>query len=497
MMRLRHWVACVATGAVMALGQAPLFWWPAVPLGFVALLWLLRSADAAPGRGMWAAGVGYFAASLFWIVEPFFIEPEIHGWMAPFALVLMAGGMALFWAVPGWLAGKVASGAPRLVALGAGLLVFEWLRGWVLTGFPWAMLGHALIDTPLVHLAALGGASLLSLVLILPALLVHLSTRALPSAALALAGAAVLTGGWLWGARLPPAPDHGPQIVRLVQPNTPQDEKWRPENALPFFLRHLDLTEAPSDTPPDLILWPETAVPFYLEHPGQGLEMMADAASAHPTAPMIGFGVQRMSADELFFNSFAVLTADEKVTHVFDKHHLVPFGEYIPLSGWLLGTPVGGLAGRALEGYTAGPGPLLLDLGPLGQVLPMICYESIFARHVRAVARPDWIAQVTNDAWFGDLTGPFQHLAQARLRAVEFGLPVLRAANTGVSAAIDARGQIVAQIPLGEMGFIDAPLPRALPPTPYSRLGDMPVVLVLLGLWLAAFVRAYASARKR
>ncbi|TVP70851.1 MAG: apolipoprotein N-acyltransferase [Rhodobacteraceae bacterium] len=489
-----------ALGALAATGQAPLGWWP-VTIAALALLFHILPPAAGPralALRLWLAGTGYFAGALFWIVEPFFIEPEIHGWMAPFALVLMAGGMALFWGGAGLLGGWLAQGRARLVALAAALVALELLRGWVFTGFPWAMLGHALIGTPLMHLAAITGAGGLSL-LITGAALGPVLARAWTGRALgtAIAGA-VLAGGWLWAGAQTELPPDRDAIIRLAQPNAPQDEKWLAENTFLFFNRLLDQTAFPTEPAPDLILWPETAVPFMLEYAGDGLQIMAETAALHGPDTRIGFGVQRLE-DERFFNSLAILTTAGEITHIYDKHHLVPFGEYIPLSEWLMGTPIGGLAGRALQGYTPGPGPALLDLGPLGVALPLICYESIFPRHLRTAERPDWILQITNDAWFGELTGPFQHLAQARLRAVEQGLPVLRVANTGVSAFIDARGGIAAELALGVTGFLDGPLPGALPPTLYSRFDDAPIwvllALILAGAGYPALIRSRIKGR--
>ncbi len=473
-----------ALGVLAAAGQAPLGWWP---LSLVALAALFRALPlaAAPrawGGRLWLAGTGYFGAALFWIVEPFFIAPEIHGWMAPFALIFMAGGMALFWAGAGWMAARAAAGRARLIALAAALVLLELLRGLVLTGFPWAMLGHGLIGTPLMQLAALTGAGGLSLILLLAALLPQLAIGLGKRAAGALAAVALGSALWLWGATRTELPPDRDQVVRLVQPNAPQDEKWREDNIYRFFTRLLDLSAEPASPAPDLILWPETAVPFLLEHAGDGLWMMADAAAAHGPDTLLGFGVQRLEGGR-YFNSLALMDTEAEVLDIYDKHHLVPFGEYVPLIGPLLPPGYAGFAAQQLRGYSPGPGPVLLDLGPLGRALPLICYEAIFPRHLRSAARPDWIVQITNDAWFGELTGPYQHLAQARLRAVEQGLPLLRVANTGVSAVIDARGDLVATRDLGVTGHLDAPLPSALPPTLYARFGDWPMIALLLALF--------------
>lgn len=474
-------------GVLAAAGQAPLGWWPLSILA-LGVVFAILPMDGTPREWalrLWLSGTGYFAAALFWIVEPFLIAPEIHGWMAPFALVLMAGGMALFWGLAGWGAAWLAQGRARLMALVVLLVVGEMLRGWVFTGFPWAMLGHGFIGTPLMQLAAITGAGGLSLLLVLAAVLPVLGRSIAPRIAGGLATIALLAAGWVWGATQTDLPPPRDATIRLAQPNAPQAEKWREEMMVVFFHRLLDQTEQPAENVPDLVVWPETAVPFLLEYPGEGLWMMADAAAQQGMQTRVAFGVQRVEGGR-FFNSLAVLNTGEEITHIYDKHHLVPFGEYIPLAEWLMGTPIGGLAGQALQGYSPGPGPALLDMGALGTVLPLICYEAIFPRHLRSDARPDWILQITNDAWFGNLTGPYQHLAQAQLRAVEQGLPLLRSANTGVSAFIDARGGIVSALPLNETGVLDGLIPGALPPTFYARNGDWPVLLALALLLLPA-----------
>jgi apolipoprotein N-acyltransferase len=477
-------LAAPVFGAVMSLGQAPLGWWWATLLAGMGLFALLPQIPRAAMRWLWLAGIGYFGVALLWIIQPFFINPVAHGWMAPFALVLMAGGMALFWAG----AGLMARFGPAMVAVA--LLALELLRGWVFTGFPWAMLGHVLIDTPLVQLASLGGAGLLSgLVLVVMVLPVQAQMRG--RAFGGVAALALLAGAWGWGlARIPDTPMPSGPVVRLVQPNAPQEEKWDQDRALFFFERMLAQTAALAPAPPDLVVWPETSVPFLLSYPGAALILMAEAASTQGPDTTIAFGVQRLDAGR-YYNSLALLDTAGRVGQVYDKHHLVPFGEYIPFADWIAGSPVGGLAGQALQGYSAGPGPRLLDLGPLGRALPLICYEAIFPRHTRTATRPDWLLHVTNDAWFGTLSGPYQHLAQARLRAVEQGLPLLRSANTGISAGFDSYGRPLGSIALGMDEFLDIALPPALPPTPYARWGDGP-------LWalLAALALGIAAARR-
>ena len=472
------------TGALVAVGQAPLgWWWLALP----ALALLIRQVGQG-GRGAvwlaWFAGAGHYAAALNWIVEPFLIEPEVHGWMAPFAVLLLCFGLALFWAVAAFLGARGRwPGIGFAVALGAA----ELARGYVLTGFPWAALGHVWIGHAPMQVAALVGPSGLTLLTLLAAGLLAL-WRPVP----VLAGAVLVAAGFgygLWREALP-APAAQGAVLRLVQPNAEQGLKWEPEQARTFFERQLDFTMAGAR--PDLAIWPETAVPYLLEDYPEVAERIGAAGRGRPVA----VGIQRVEGWR-FWNSLAVIGPEGRVTQHYDKHHLVPFGEYIPF-GDVLYDWFGLVAFAAQQGngYSAGPGPAVLDLGPgLGKVLPLICYEAVFPQGLRAAPdRADWILQITNDAWFGEWTGPYQHLAQAQLRAVEQGLPFVRVANTGVSALIDARGRVVDSLPLGEAGYLDVVLPGALAAPPYARWGEGPVLLLLAGLGLGLVLAARRKA---
>ncbi|WP_370205696.1 apolipoprotein N-acyltransferase [Pararhodobacter marinus] len=483
--RLLPYLTALIAGALAASGQAPWGFWPLALAGMALILWITARAPgpAAVFRRALVAGLGQFLPVMVWIVDPFLVDAATTAWMAPFALLLMAGGMALFWAVPLWIAARSSNRPRARIWRGAlALVAFEALRGILFTGFPWALSGHVWIGTPVDQIAALGGPLLLSaLTLSLAAALAGAAIRAGQGdwrrAALALILAPLALGGtWVWGSQrlAQPLPEGPGQILRLVQANVPQDLKWRYDLVRPFFERHLDLSAAPADpalgAAPDLVLWPETSAPFLLDRPGDGLQMIA-AASQVPSV----IGIQRRNEAGQYFNTLALIDTEGAVQAIYDKHHLVPFGEYVPLIGdWAARQGWGGLAAQVLSGYTPGPGPELMDLGPAGRALPLICYEAVFPRNLRGTERPDWLLQSTNDAWFGERIGPFQHFAQARLRAIETGLPLARVANTGISAMVDARGRVTAALPMGQMGALDAALPGALPPTPYARTGDLP-----------------------
>ncbi|WP_304619779.1 apolipoprotein N-acyltransferase [Paracoccus sediminilitoris] len=477
-------------GAVGALGLAPFGIWAAPPIVLSILIW--RLARKRPAGVFWhalVAGFGWFALALFWIVEPFLVEPEIYGWMAPFALVLMALGGALFWALPAWLA-AIWSRNWRWQAIGiaTALALSDWLRGWIFTGFPWALIGHGWIDTPVAQLAAWGGAlGLGAFTLALAALPTVLWRPDWTRAAAHLPGAlaVILSVGAAWAfglARLAgPGPADTDLTVRIVQPDATQHLKWDPEWSQVFFERLLSLSNEAG--PRDLVIWPETAVNFLLEDASAILPAMSDAAGA----PLV-MGIQRREGSR-YFNSLALVQPGGQVTQLYDKFHLVPFGEYIPWGDLMARFGVGAFAAQQGNGYSSGSGPQVIEEPGLPPFQPLICYEAIFPQHLRNLStRPAWILQATNDAWFGNISGPYQHLAQARLRAIESGLPVARAANTGVSAMIDAKGRIRDQLGMRQMGKIDAPLPGALPPTVWIRVGDAPL-LVLLGLLMLATLR--------
>lgn len=468
-------------GAVAALGHAPLYLWP-LTLGGLALLTAIvaRVPRGAGWIGL-LGGAGYGAVALSWIVEPFLIEQETYGWMAPFALALMALGLGAFWATAAFAA-RALPLRSHAFGFAVTLTAVEYLRGHILTGFPWAMPGHVWISTPVAQAAAFVGPTGLTLgLLLLAAALSMARLRPIATAALTLA---VAWGAGLWTLSQPMPPDR-PVTLRLVQPNAEQALKWDPDQAQMFFDRLLTATAtAPR---PDLVIWPETALPYLLERHPELAPMIASAAQDAPVA----LGVQRVEGSR-YWNSLTVIEPTGVIGQTYDKHHLVPFGEYIPLGDLaysLLGLQA--FAAQHGAGYTAGEGPKLIDFGPkMGRALPLICYEAVFPQDVNAAPeRADWLLQITNDAWFGTLTGPFQHADQARLRAIEQGLPMIRVANTGVTAVYDARGRERAALPFGTAAHLDAALPAALPATWFSRMGELPGLLWLAGLGLALIRR--------
>ena len=465
-------------GVITGLGQAPYDLWPVTIVGLAVFLALYRHDDA-PRRAAfhaWCFGLGYFAFGLRWIVEPFLVDIARHGWMAPFALALMAGGAGLFWATAGFLAARFAPG--RALFFGVFLVGAEVTRSLILTGFPWALLGHVWVSTPMAQLAAFGGPHLLTLLTVFAAwsLVLFVKGRVLVGGA-SIVGLALIAYLARPGIVEPTSPDAA--VVRLVQPNAPQHQKWDPVFRNLFVDRMIALTGA--GEVPDLVVWPETAVPFLLNHIQDDMSPMVDAARG---APLV-FGIQRADEQQTYHNSLVVMGAGGKLRSIYDKRHLVPFGEYVPGAALLGKAGASGLARNLGTGFTPGIDPGPVSLPGIGPAIPLICYEGIFAEEISdGGARARLILLITNDAWFGKAAGPYQHLAQAQLRAIEQGLPMVRVANTGITAMIDAHGRITDMIPLGEEGAIDVALPPSRPPTFYAQWGEAPVIALLFALML-------------
>lgn len=515
----RRMAMAFLAGAVAALGQAPFGLWPMTILG-LATVRLMAGPLLSPRQAAvlwWAAGAGYFALALSWIIEPFLVDVARHGWMAPFALVLMSAGLALFWGAAGATAQAVIQGFEPKNArdhfanempkpLGQDLLfactitlafvIFGYVRGVIFTGFPWALPGHVLISTPILQFAQLGGAMMLTFIIM--ALAMTLPTLRHRPMVCAPLWAAALAGVLLLGQALTPpiGETAGRPIVRIVQPNVPQAEKWDPTYSTQHFDRTLAMTAQPAEPgkSPDLIVWPETSVPAWLDQVPHLMPILSEAAG---DKPMI-FGINRSDGRRVY-NSLVQLGQGGQISATYDKNHLVPFGEYIPLGDILGRFGLRGMAQRDGNGFSPGPGPDILDIPGIGATLPLICYEGVFPGDIAAApTRPEVLMLITNDAWFGTISGPYQHLAQARLRAVEQRLPMIRAANTGVSAMIDPAGRITGALALGNAGILDLPLPLPGSAPLYSRIGDGPLVLgSLFALGLIALIRRRRAKRFR
>jgi apolipoprotein N-acyltransferase len=533
--RMSRWhrgLTAVAAGAASVLAMPPFFLWPVLFVTLPLLVFLIDHAVAtAPRRkpahaafAAWLFGFGYFLAGLFWIGEAFLVEAEKFAVLMPFAVMAMPAGLALFWAGAAAAASVLwRPGWQRIVILALLLTLAEWLRGHVLTGFPWNVLGYALTAPDvLMQSASLFGIYGLTLIAVIlfawPLVAWSDASQVRPQPGVspyraavvpAIASLSVIAALAAWGAlRLAgDRPADQSVRIRLVQPSIPQHEKWRPEFQRRNFDRHLDLSRRNSGGAIDdakgidLVVWPEAAMPFLALDTPAALEAIGKVvpAGGHLVAGLIRVEPAPLNSGRRrrILNSLAVFEPGGRPVAVYDKTHLVPFGEYLPLQETLEAIGLEQLT-RIRGGFDVGPSPRpLLRVAGLPAFAPLICYEVIFpGTVVQSDERPAALLNLTNDGWFGNTTGPRQHFHQARVRAVEEGLPLIRSANNGISAIVDPFGRVAARLDLDVAGTMDAVLPGRLPPPAYARWGDA----IFWGLWLAvaaALAACHVYARYR
>ncbi len=506
-------------GALSVFAMAPFLAWPIMFVTFPVLIWLLdavalRGDDLAPLSSYrkrilnaaavgWGFGFGYFLLSTYWIGYAFYVDAERYAALMPLAVASLAAALGLFYAVAGALSAALwRRGYARIAGFVFAFFCAEAARGYLFTGFPWNLFGEGVAanDAHMQMAAYIGvyGLTLAALFIFsAPAAAISAPQARLArlwtpiSLALFALSASYLFGSYRLGEV---AGEVEGARVRIVQPNIAQVDKWKPENRSWIFERALELslhgTSGEDISRFTHVIWPESSVPVLFGfNDGIFSPQVRDRLAAiipHGTSLIIGAeraeGEQPAQGGYRFdrvFNSLFVLEEGAKINAVYDKNHLVPFGEYVPLQNVL--TAIGFRAfSHQLDGFQAGFNKATIMHTPRAPAfLPLICYEIIFPGRVEnETKRPGWLVNVTNDAWFGASTGPYQHLYQARIRAVEEGLPVMRAANTGVSAVIDPFGRVLAQLDLGIAGALDYALPRALPVTFYEKM-RLPVFIVL------------------
>jgi len=489
----RAWATALGLGALGALALPPVHAVPVLLLVVPGLLLLLdgRTPRQAAAIGF-AFGMGHHIAGLYWISHALLTEPERYGWLVPIAVPGIALPLALFLVPVAMAAAWLRQGWPRVVGFAGAWALAEMARGVLFTGFPWNLIGTVwAFDALPLQAAAFVGVHGLGLATLLVAASPLLGWRGVAGAAgaLLLLGAASVARLW------PEEPAPEPVALVLVQGNIAQEVKWRDDMRLPIFLRYVQFTrqgaEAAAEAMPGariVVVWPETASPFLLDEDPEAIRL---ASEALPEGALLLAGSVRVRRGPdgrvaEVFNALVALDHGGAVLGVYDKAHLVPFGEYMPLAGLL---PVRVVRG-AMD-FSAGPGRVAMALPGLPAFVPLICYEAIFPGAVMpAGERPGWLVNVTNDAWFGVSAGPFQHLAAARLRAVEEGLPMARAAQTGISAVFDARGREAGRLGLGQQGVLVSPLPAAGAPTLMARTGLwLPLALALAALGAAILRR--------
>jgi apolipoprotein N-acyltransferase len=486
--RLTGWPRLVlgaGLGAASTLAMPPWHWLPVLWISFPLLLWLLEGCRTGKDAALlgWSFGFGHFAVGLNWITNAFYVDAETHGAFAIPAVAALCALFGLYTAAVTALVHRLpheAEGLPydrtptaltRAVTFALLWTTVEWVRGWLFTGFPWNPMGAVWAAWPeMIQITSVIGVLGLSMVTMfavcLPAIL-EPAPRMDLAWAWAVAPMLLLTAFGVFGAvRLGSAevtmvPD---VTLRLVQPNIAQADKWRPGLRERHFLDHVQMSGGAGIERVTHVIWGEAAVAFALDR--DETRRRAAVSMLRPGGALLT-GVPRAAAGESgleeIFNSLLVIDSSGSVAAAYDKTHLVPFGEYLPLRGLI---PFRKLTEGTMD-FSAGPGRTTLAVNGLPPFSPLICYEAIFSGAVTGTPapdgrRPEWLLNVTNDSWFGDTSGPRQHLVSAQLRAVEEGLPLVRVANTGISAVIDPFGRILGQIELNTRGTLDAPLPHRL-----------------------------------
>ncbi len=501
-------------GALGVLAQAPFDFWPVLFVTLPVLVWLIDGLVAQHGEAPykegrralfksafatgWAFGFGAFLFGLYWIGKAFLVEAGVYIFLMPIAMTLMPAGLALFYALAVALSALYwKPGLSRVLTLALALALGEGLRGTIFTGFPWNTFGHVFLgESGLSQLSAIFGPYALSFFCVLifaaPAIGLFKSGRRFKPFAVAIAALLLFSiGGHI---RLYYAPnDTVPNVrLRLVQPNIAQSDKWRPGKAGPIYQTMLKLSGLQSPQYENglkqvtHLIWPETALPFLMARSKQALDGIDALLPDHvtlitgalrttnqPTTPQ-GISTRKV------YNSLLVLDGKANIIRTFDKKHLVPFGEYLPLKSTLESIGLRKIV-QVRGTFETGKTPRLIKLANAPPFAPLICYEVAFPREVvEKGERPQWLVNVTNDAWYGVSTGPHQHFAQARMRAIEQGLPMVRVANTGISGVIDPYGRVQKSLGLATAGIIDAALPTAISPTLYARFGSAIFWLVIL-----------------
>jgi apolipoprotein N-acyltransferase len=512
----RRLIAFVA-GALSVLALAPFNAWPVLFVTFPTLIWLLDGASAGRFGGVFAAaatgwwfGFGYFTAGLYWIGYAFLVDAPTFGWMLPFAVIGLPAVLAIYTALGTAFARMLWSrGASRVLALGVALTAAEWLRGHAFTGFPWNAFGYVLAS-PLAlaqsaSLVGLWGLTFIAIVVFAsPATLADEpedTRRPWLPLALALVVLAGLGGYGAWRLDRTPTRFVDKVHLRIMQPNLQQDVRFNyaaRDAVMQHYIALSDRTSGPnSQGMRDVthLIWPESPFPFFL---ARDADALAQITQLLPQGAVLITGAMRLAepvdrADPHAYNSIYVIGHDGSIEALYDKVHLVPFGEYLPFEHALERLGLQELT-KQRGGFLPGDRHRLIAIPGAPLALPLICYEVIFAEEAMpAGPRPGWIVNVTNDGWFGISTGPYQHFQQARTLAIEEGLPLVRAANTGISAVVDPLGRIVNALPLGQEGVLDSDLPRPVAATLYARVGDAPAAIIVALAFVLVIRRRFRS----
>lgn len=476
----------MALGVCATLALPPFFVFPLLIVSCSGLYWMVSgspSPRAAFFTGWWW-GLGFFVSGLYWICISLTIDMARFGWLIPFALIGLNGIIALYPALACWLYRRTNIGGI------AGILLFcvlwsltEYMRGILFTGFPWNYIGYTWTITPATmqpaSIVGIHGLTLLTILLAtLPAGLGYGYSKRI-----------FLTTWMLWAVcvawgvmRIPAEVAYDDTVnLRIVQANIPQELKWNNQHEVKGVQKHLSLSLQESDRPITHLIWPETAIVYALNHEPQLIRMLRNML--HEKKVLLTGALRTEDDVDTFkvWNSVYAIDAKHGIASFYDKHHLVPFGEFVPFRSIL---PVGKITHGSVD-FSRGEGAVSLPIPNAPDVSPLVCYEAIFPdQAVAPDSRPGWLLNLTNDAWFGRSTGPYQHFNMVRVRAVEQGLPLIRAAGTGISAVIDPYGRIVASLDLNQTGIIDSLLPLPITQTFYAEHGNVNYVIMLLSIMI-------------
>jgi apolipoprotein N-acyltransferase len=500
----RRAIIAFVAGAASALAMAPINAWPVLFVTFSVLVWLVDGSAAGRFSGVWRAagagwcfGFGYFLAGLYWTGYAFLVDAKTFGWLLPVAVCGLPAACGVYVALG--LAGARlmwVRGPARIPALAVALTATEWLRGHLLSGFPWNAFGYALTE-PLALAQSLSLIGIWGLTFLTVAVCASPAVLAddrkdtphpygAPIAALIVLAA--LAGYGAVRLRMNATTYVSGVRLRIMQPNLQQDEKFNytaKNDVMARYLRLSDRATGPrSKGVRDVthLIWPESAFPFFLTREPEALAQITNLIK--PNTELITGAVRAAEPgpgerEARAYNSIYVIDPDGSIRAIYDKVHLVPFGEYLPLGFVLEKIGLQNLT-KQIGGFMSGGRRRAIDVPGAPRMLPLICYEAIFPGEVvPSGERPGWLVNLTNDGWFGISSGPYQHFQQARALAITEGLPLVRAANTGISGVVDPLGRVIAALPLGAQGVLDSRLPAAGAPTVFSKFGNYTLILFL------------------
>ncbi len=467
-------------GSICALGNNPWALWYVSIVSLILWFSLIIKNDIPQKifRETFKFGFGYFAISLIWIVEPFFVEPWVHGWIAPIALIALPSFLALIWALFAFLGHYYLSS----IGIVIGLSLAEYCRLYLLTGFPWATISYILLDTKADKWLSILGPYGLSLFLLLTCFIIALTLQIRTKINALLAFCTTIA---LFFIPYFFEKEHLKNLnvsVRLIQPNAVQEKKWSQEFAPVFFEQMIEMTA--QEPKPDMVIWPETSLYLPYNSAFDELNRMRKAADES----ILIFGALQIDPTNFLKNSLIIENKNQE-TVFYDKAKLVPFGEYLPFINLKSYFKISEQSNLFGWGFKKGKGSKLLNLPNGLKFVPLICYEAIFSNFLKpSVKNADFILQITNDAWFGKSIGPQQHLAQLRIRAIEYGIPVIRVANTGISAIIDANGKVINSLSINKSGYLDSFIPSRKQNTIYGLIGDFIFFSLVLLTMVVAFL---------